>query len=76
MESFETGDVVRSFRASPNLNAAIKNFLKREVRRGDAGGRFVKDFKGAMLGRNDAQAERIAANTSSGKRRRLSRLPP
>ena len=42
---FTTQDAVTVLKKSENLNAALKNFLKTEIRNGDPAGRFVKDFR-------------------------------
>ena len=56
MFSFTTEDVVGSLKRAGNINSALKNFLKREVRRGDPAERFVKDLREAMLGKDEARA--------------------
>ncbi len=55
MFSFTTEDVVGSLKRAGNINAALKNFLKREVRRGDPAERFVKDLREVMLGKDEAR---------------------
>lgn len=57
MINFTNTDAVRCLRRSENLNGAFKNFLKREVRKGDPAARFVKDLKEIMLAADDARAE-------------------
>jgi len=47
---FTTDDAITTLRQAENLNAALKHFLKREVRRGDPADRFVKDLKPLLLG--------------------------
>ena len=45
MLPFTTQDAVTVLKKSENLNAALKNFLKREIKNGDPAGRFVKDLR-------------------------------
>lgn len=45
MLPFTTQDAVQVLKKSGNLNASLKNFLKREVKNGDPAGRFVKDLR-------------------------------
>lgn len=45
MLPFTTDDAVTVLKKSQNLNSALKNFLKREVKAGDPAGRFIKDLK-------------------------------
>lgn len=47
---FTAEDAVAALEKSPNLNSSLKNFLKREVRRGEPGERFVKDLRAAFEG--------------------------
>jgi ribosomal protein S17E len=54
--SFTTEDVVGSLKRAGNINAALKNFLKREVRRGDPAERFVKDLREVMVGKDETRA--------------------
>ncbi len=42
---FTTDDAVTVLKKSQNLNSALKNFLKREIKAGDPAGRFIKDLK-------------------------------
>lgn len=56
MFSFTTEDVVGSLKRAGNINAALKNFLKREVRRGDPAERFVKDLREVMVGKDETRA--------------------
>ncbi|MBN8549963.1 MAG: hypothetical protein J0M12_11665 [Deltaproteobacteria bacterium] len=45
MLPFTTQDAVSVLKKSDNLNSALKNFLKREIRNGDPAARFVKDLR-------------------------------
>lgn len=45
MLPFTTEDATAVLKKSANLNSALKNFLKREIKAGDLGARFVKDLK-------------------------------
>ena len=45
MYVYQASDVVETLTAAKNLNAAIKNFLKKELKPGDKGERFVKDLR-------------------------------
>ena len=42
-------DVYGALATAKNLNAALKNFLKREIQRGQALERLTKDFRAAVL---------------------------
>ncbi len=48
--------IVACFRRAPNINAAMKSFLKREVKKGDGAERFVKDLREALLSENEDRA--------------------
>lgn len=52
MFNFSSDDIYKAFEAAPNVNAALKNFLKREVQKGDPVERFVKDLKKAFSNNN------------------------
>jgi len=54
--SFTTDDIVASLKRSDNLNAALKHFLKREVRRGDPAERFVKDLREVFAAKESTRA--------------------
>lgn len=54
--SFTTDDIVESLKRSENLNAALKHFLKREVRRGDPAERFVKDLRDVFTAKDPSRA--------------------
>jgi hypothetical protein len=54
--SFTTDDIVESLKRSANLNAALKHFLKREVRRGDLAERFVKDLREVFAAKDPTRA--------------------
>ena len=45
MLPFTNEDAVAVLMKAPNLNSALKNFLKREIKAGDPAGRFIKDLK-------------------------------
>ena len=45
MLQFTTDDAVTVLTKAANLNSALKNFLKREIKPGDPAGRVVKDLK-------------------------------
>lgn len=47
MLSYSSEDIVEIFQKAPNLNAAVKSFLKREVNKGDPAEKFAKAFKSA-----------------------------
>jgi hypothetical protein len=46
---YTSQDVCDAFASAPNLNSALKSFLKREVRRGDHTEKFIKNFRKAAL---------------------------
>ena len=56
MLPFTTDDAVTTLRQAENLNAALKHFLKREVRRGEPAERFVKDLRPLLLGSDPTRA--------------------
>lgn len=69
MEQYTTSDIVGAFEAAPNLNAALKNFLKREIRRGDPTERLAKSFKVAISSkRADARREFIEKHADTNAR--------
>lgn len=49
---YSLGDVEQCFRSAKNMNAALKHFLKHEVRAGDPAARFVKSFRVAYLSKD------------------------
>lgn len=61
MKNFTYKDAIACLKRAENLNAAFKNFLKREVRRGEPAERFVKDFKDVILGREEGEVEAFLA---------------
>ena len=54
MFNFSSDDIYKAFEVAPNVNAALKNFLKREVQRGDPIERFVKDLRKSFSNNNPA----------------------
>ena len=48
MYSYAREDLLGAFKAAPNMNAALKGFLKNEVTRGDQAAKFVKSFRAAL----------------------------
>ncbi len=57
MFEFDANDVVTSLRKAKNINSAIKNFLKKEMRAGVEGERFVKDLRDRLLSSNVERAK-------------------
>lgn len=57
MLPYSTEDAVSVLSKSQNLNAALKNYLKREVPNGDPAARFVKDFRAAIDSSNTARLQ-------------------
>ena len=53
MLAYNKEEIFDSFRAAPNVNAALKKFLKNEVKRGDPIERFTKDLRTAVSGGRD-----------------------
>ena len=45
MIPFTTEEVIAAFQSAPNINAALKNLLKKETKPGDPAGRFLKELK-------------------------------
>lgn len=54
MIEFSSDEIYQAFESAPNLNAALKNFLKREVQRGDPVEKFIKNLRKVSTGRNSA----------------------
>jgi hypothetical protein len=48
MQEATTEEVQLAFNTAKNLNAALKSFIKKEVRSGDPIERFAKDFRAAV----------------------------
>lgn len=49
-------DIAQSLKKAPNINAAIKNFLKREVKKGDPAEKFAKSLRSAISSPGDGVA--------------------
>lgn len=56
MKEVTTDEVVESFKCARNLNAALKNLLKKEASHNEALGRFAKSFRTAVSGVNATSA--------------------
>ncbi len=41
-------EIQHSFKSAPNINAALKNFMKQEIEKGDSAAKFVKALKTAL----------------------------
>ncbi len=54
--SYSAEDALAALRAAPNVNSAIKNFLKRQVQQDPQGARFVKDLKTILSSPRDEPA--------------------
>jgi len=55
--SFSSEDVVGTLKKSPNINSAIKNFLKRQAAQGgESSARFAKDLRDKILSKQDSSA--------------------
>lgn len=65
----DSSEIAQNLRRSPNINAAVKSFLKREVKKGDGAERFIKDLRDVLLSKN----EQLAAEFLE---RRLSQYEP
>lgn len=50
MKEVSTEEVVEAFKNARNLNAALKNLLKKEATHNEALGRFAKNFRTAISG--------------------------
>ena len=57
MLAFTTADAVSVLKKSNNLNSALKNFLKREIRPGDQAARFVKELRDLIDSPNPTRME-------------------
>ena len=57
MLDYATSDVLEVFEASPNMNAALKNFVKREVTKGDPGGPIAKSLKQVLASKDTSRIE-------------------
>ena len=57
MSKLTTADAIEVFSRASNLNSSIKNFLKKEVRKGDELERFTKNFKSAVGSGDEARAQ-------------------
>lgn len=55
MFNYTSDDIYTAFEAAPNLNSALKNFLKREIRKGDPAEKFVKSLR-KLAGSGNAAA--------------------
>ena len=53
MLDYNVEDVVSVFDASPNVNAAIKGFIKREVTKGDPGGKLAKSLAQVLASKDN-----------------------
>jgi len=55
MYSYKREDLIAAFSAAPNINSALKGFLKHEVTKGDQSAKFVKAFRVAATAKNPEQ---------------------
>ena len=56
MSTYKSTDVLNVFKRSRNINAAVKNFLKKEVKNNPELERFAKNFRSAQTSGDDARA--------------------
>ena len=63
MLPFTAQDTVAVLKKSGNLNAALKNFLKKELKAGDPASRFVKDLRELVDSPNTARLELYIQNS-------------
>ena len=56
-------DIFVCLKKAPNINAAIKNFLKREIKKGDPAERFAKSLKAAFSSPNEEAAKKFIAES-------------
>lgn len=59
--AYRPEDVANCFLNAKNPNAAIKNFLKREVQKGDPSVKVVKDLKSILTSAEGVRQERLHA---------------
>ena len=59
MYPYTLTEVVSALRGSKNINAALKNFLKLEIRNGDPAGRFVKDLRSVVGAKSTEPLQRL-----------------
>ncbi len=48
MYPYSQEDIVTCIQAAPNMNSALKSFLKNEMQKGDPASKFIKAFKAAL----------------------------
>ncbi|MDZ4786037.1 MAG: hypothetical protein SGJ02_08170 [bacterium] len=56
MNECTADDITEVLKKAPNVNSAIKNFLKREVKKGDSSEKFVKSLRDVLLSKNETAA--------------------
>ncbi len=61
MFPYTVQEIAQTLRNAKNANAALKNFLKHELRGGDSAERFVKDLKSAVGNKRPEALERLIA---------------
>lgn|GEM_PF-2031195 len=63
MYSYEREDLISAFRSAPNINSALKGFLKSEVTKGDQTAKFVKSFRTAATAKNQDVFDQFVERT-------------
>lgn len=56
MLEYTAQDAYTVLKKSTNINAAIKNFIKREIRKGDPGEKFAKNLRNVLISKNEQTA--------------------
>jgi len=57
----DASDITNCLLKAPNINSAIKNFLKREVKKGDPAERFAKTLKDVLASQNEVRSQQFVA---------------
>jgi hypothetical protein len=61
MLTYSSDDVVQALGVSKNLNAALKSFLRREVKKGDPAEKFVKELRATLIDKDGRDPEKLLA---------------
>ncbi len=61
MLPYTVSHILDAFAKAKNLNASMKNFLKREVKRGDPAEKFTKDLRDVLLSDDVNRSEQFFA---------------
>jgi len=63
MYPYEQKDLITAFQAAPNLNAALKGFLKSQVQKADQTSKFIKSFRASITSKSPGALESFIENS-------------